>query len=343
MARAEISMHAESEVSILLPVFDAATTLPTCLRSIVRQTHERWECVLVDDGSTDAGPALAEAAAATDARFRVVTTPHRGLVAALNAGLAQCRGRYVARMDADDWMRRDRLECQTAALSAAPELAAVGSRVRLFPRAGLRDGMRRYEAWLNGMESAQGVRADSFIECPVAHPSLLIRREVLVEFGYRDVGWPEDYDLFLRLQREGQAVGVVPRRLLAKRWHSQCLSRRSEVYAAERFLQCKASHLADSFLEQSDRYVLWGYGQTGRALRRALAERGKRAVAIVEVHPRRLGNTIHGAPVIAPDSLLAWREHPLVASVSGTDARNQIRVALSRMGYREWDEFVCAA
>lgn len=331
------------EVSILLPVFDAEATLPTCLRSITRQTHQRWECIIVDDGSSDSSREVAEKAAAVDRRFRLIGMRHRGLVAALNLGLQQCRGRFIARVDADDWMLRTRLEVQVAALAADAELAGVGSQIRLFPRTHLRNGMRSYEAWLNGMHSERSVRADAFVECPVSHPTLVLRREILSAFGYRDVGWPEDYDLLLRLHRAGHAVAVVPERLLAKRWNSRCLSRRSEAYGADRFLACKASHLADSFLELSDRYVLWGYGQTGRSLRRALAEHGKLPVAIVEVHPRRLGNTIHGAPVIAPDALAEWREHPLVASVSGATARAKIREALRQMGYRELVDFVCAA
>jgi glycosyltransferase involved in cell wall biosynthesis len=330
-------------VSILLPVFDAAASLPACLRSIARQTFTDWECVLVDDGSGDASGELAGAAAAADARIRVITTEHRGLVSALNTGLARCRGRYVARMDADDCMLRRRLALQAAALDGAPGLAAVGARVRFFPRPGLRGGMRRYEQWLNGMTSAQDVRADAFVECPIAHPTLFARREILLEHGYRDVGWPEDYDLFLRLHNAGHAVAVVPRRLLAKRWGPQCLSRTDRAYGVDRFTECKAAHLAASFLAGSDRYVLWGYGATGRSLRRALAEHGKAPAAIVEVHPRRLGNTIQGAPVIAPDELRAWRRLPLVASVAGAAARRKIRAALGELGYRELDDFVCAA
>ena len=331
------------EISILLPVRDAESTLPACLHSVSRQTYRSWECIVVDDGSSDASRTVASAAAASDPRFRVVATPHRGLVAALNAGLEHCRGPFIARMDADDCMRRDRLEKQKAALDAAPELSAVGAHVRLFPRRDVGEGMRRYEGWLNRMERPEEVRADAFVECPIAHPTLFVRREVLVGFGYRDVGWPEDYDLFLRLQRAGHAVGVVPERLLAKRCGPDGLSRRSAAYGIDRFTDCKASHLADSFLAGGDRYVLWGYGGTGRTLHRALRNHGKRAAAIVEVHPGRLGNTIQGAPVIAPRDLGQWRQLPLVASVAGAAARARIRAALGDMGYREVDDFVCAA
>src|SRR5437870_518102 len=83
-----------------------------------RQTEARWECVVVDDGSEDGTPRTAEAAAATDDRFLIVRTPHRGLAAALATGLARCRGRFIARMDADDLMHRERLARQVGALEA---------------------------------------------------------------------------------------------------------------------------------------------------------------------------------------------------------------------------------
>src|SRR5262249_60300338 len=90
-----------------------------------------WECVLVDDGSHDATGTIAATAAAADPRFVVVSTPRRELVAALCAGVGRCRGEYVARMDADDLMHRERLAVQTAALDAAPQLTAVGAHVQI--------------------------------------------------------------------------------------------------------------------------------------------------------------------------------------------------------------------
>ncbi len=331
------------QISILLPVRDAETTLPACLRSLRRQTLREWECVLVDDGSRDASLALARAAAAADRRIRVLAQGRQGLVAALNRGLTSCRAPLVARMDADDCMHRERLALQHAALAREPALAAVGAHVRLFPRAGLGAGMRAYERWLGSIDSPRRVREEAFVECPVAHPTLAARTRVLRAFGYRDAGWPEDYDLLLRMLAAGERVGVVPRRLLAWRHGSGRLSRTSPSYAPERFTACKAAFLARGFLAGGERYLLWGYGGTGRALQRALRARGKRPAAIVELHPGRLGNRVQDAPVIPPAALAAGLEAPLVVSVAGAEARAQIRAALSAMGYRETCDYVCAA
>ncbi len=334
---------ASPRISILLPVFDAGDALPACLRSIQRQTFDDWECVVVDDGSTDASLACARRVMAADPRFRVLARPHEGLVAALEAGLEHCRGDLVARMDADDVMHRERLAAQADALDAQPRLAAVGSHVRLFPRRGLGEGMRAYERWLASIDSPRRVREEAFVECPVAHPTLMIRRELLGALRYRDRGWPEDYDLLLRLLERGERVGVVPRRLLCWRQGPRRLSRTSDSYSIARFTACKASFLARGILARSDGYVLWGYGGTGRALQRALRERGKRPTAIVELHPRRLGETIQGAPVIRPERLPELPRRPVVVSVAGETARSEIRTDLAAMGFRELRDYVCTA
>src|SRR5207249_1333668 len=201
---------------------------------------------------------------------------------------------------------------QLAALESAPDLAAVGCHVRLFPRRTLRDRRRAYELWLNAIDSPRRVREEAFVECPVAHPTLMIRREILADLGYRDRGWPEDYDLVLRLLCAGHDVGVVPRRLLAWRDRPVRLSRTADRYGLDRFTACKAAFLAAHFLAATEAYVLWGYGPTGRALRRALLAEGKQPSHIVELHPGRIGNTIHGACVLPPDALrkLPGRRRP---------------------------------
>jgi glycosyltransferase involved in cell wall biosynthesis len=327
-------------LTVLLPAFDAEPTLGVCLSSLLRQTEPRWRCVLVDDGSRDDTLAVARAVAARDPRLEVVATPHRGLVAALATGLGRCVTPFVARMDADDVMHPERLAAQLAALMASPTLAAVGCHVRLFPRT---HGMRAYERWLNAIDSPARVRAEAFVECPIAHPTLMVRTPVLRALGYRDAGWPEDYDLVLRLLAAGHEVGVVPRPLLAWRDRPARLSRTHPRYALARFTACKAAFLAAGFLARTDRYILWGHGGTGRALRRALAAHGKRPSHVVEVHPGRLGQRIHGAEVVGVDALPTLARRPVVVSVAGEGPRREIRAFMGRFGFHETRDFVCAA
>lgn len=330
-------------VSVLMPAFDAARTLAPALRSVQRQTEPSWECLIVDDGSTDGTATIARQFAENDARFRLLSLPHGGIVAALNAGLAECRGELVARLDADDLMQRRRLELQARALHDRSDLAGVGCHVRLFPRRGMTEGLRSYEQWLRSIRAAGDVRREAFIECPIAHPTLMLRRQLLQSLGYRDVAWPEDYDLVLRLLESGAELGMVGERLLHWRDGAGRLSRCSERYSIAAFVDCKAEFLTSGFLQHTERYVLWGYGDTGKALAEALARRGRHPSAIIELHPGRLGQLIRGVRVIPPEALPSLPPQPLLVSVAGLTPRSEIRRALAGMGREELRDFVCCA
>jgi len=334
---------AAPHVSIVLPTFNAQGTLRAALRSIERQSLTNWECLIVDDGSTDATPQIANERTRSDSRFRLITRSHCGLVPALNLGIELSKSGYIARMDADDCMHPQRLQLQLDALQENEGLAGLGGQVRLFPRGQLRPGRLAYETWLNAVTNAADVKRERFIECPLAHPTLMLRSEVFRALMYQDLPWPEDYDLLLRAHAAGYSFGSLPKVVLAWRDHGQRLSRTSDTYSLEAFTQCRAFYLAQDFLSATPRYTLWGHGPTGRRLRTALGCLGHWPDTIVEVHPRRIGQIIHGAPVIAPAALSKAQHAPLIASVSGASARQEIRAHLQHQGWNEGTDFVCAA
>jgi hypothetical protein len=331
------------KVSVLLPAFDCAATLAVALESVRRQSEPNFECIVVDDGSRDETRIVAERCAARDARFRVLARPHRGLVGALNAGLAECRAPFIARMDGDDLMSARRLSASVYALEAEPRLAGVGTGVRSFPRAGLSPNRLAYERWLNAIRSPLDVRTEAFVECPIAHPTLTLRAAVLHQFGYRDQGWPEDYDLVLRLLAAEHELAVLPARLHHWRDAPGRYSRVSPVCALDRFVACKAAFLAQDFLSQGEHFILWGYGDTGKALCRALAVHGKKPSAIIELHPGRIGQLIASAPVLPPEALPSVARAPIIVSVAGENARSLIRAELARMRFVERRDFVVTA
>ena len=136
---------------------------------------------------------------------------------------------------------------------------------------------------------------------------------------------------------------MVPRRLLSWRDTPGRLSRTSPTYALERFSACKAAFLATSFLKETRTYLLWGYGDTGKILRRELLVHGKIPSHIIELHPGRLGNRIHNALVIRPEDLVRLPRGHVVVSVAGVQARQEIRQVMARLGFGELHDFVCAA
>ena len=117
-------------VSIVMPVRDAARTVAATIASIRAQTFPDWDLLVVDDGSADDSRSIAIEAARADTRIRALNSPGSGLVATLQCGPAAARGRFIARMDADDASLPERLAVQVGLLEAQPDLGVVGCRVR---------------------------------------------------------------------------------------------------------------------------------------------------------------------------------------------------------------------
>jgi glycosyltransferase involved in cell wall biosynthesis len=202
-------------VTVLMPVRDGARHLPEALDSILRQTWRDLECVVCDDGSADATPEILARAAAADGRLRVLRLPRAGIVAALNAGLAAARADWVARMDADDIAAPDRLEHQMAAAAHHPGSAAIGGAWRVVgPDGRFR---RRIAPPLEPAEIAEALLRHN----PLAHPTMLLRRDAVVELGGYRAAFrsAEDYDLWLRLA-ERHPIRCVPNTLIDYREHA---------------------------------------------------------------------------------------------------------------------------
>jgi glycosyltransferase involved in cell wall biosynthesis len=331
---------------VLLPVRDARSTLAECLLSLRAQTLPAHEVVAVDDGSTDGSRAVLDAWAAADPRVRVIAQDALGLVPALNRGLLAVRAPFVARMDADDVADPRRLELQAAALAADAALTAIGSRVRLLaPPAARVDGMRAYVDWQNGLLTHDEIVRDFHVESPLVHPSVTMRTEALRSLsGYRAIDGPEDYDLWLRGLAAGWRYAKRAETLLDWRDRPDRLTRADPRYGEERFRALKADALARAYLSGGRPVVLWGAGPIGKAWSKELRARGVRLSAFVEVDPGKIGQLVHGAPVVDVAAAAAIGGRPLhLACVGRPDARARIRAAAARLGLHEPDDLVAVA
>jgi glycosyltransferase involved in cell wall biosynthesis len=331
-------------VQVLLPARDASRTVRAAVVSILRQTERDLGVVCVDDGSRDATGEILDALAARDRRVLVVRGRGEGIARALNLGLARCDAELVARMDADDVALPPRLALQRAALEADPALAAVGSRVALFPHAQVRAGMTRYAAWLNGLVTPALVERDLLVEAPLVHPAATIRRAALeAAGGWRDGPFPEDYDLWLRLAAAGGRLTNLPRTLLRWRESAGRLTRTDPRYALRRHVALKCAFLARQLLAGRREVAIWGAGETGRAFAAALAGEGVRVALFVEVDRKKVGRTLRGAPIVSYAEVGRARGLPLLVAVGAPGARELIRAELAKAGFREPDEFRCVA
>src|SRR6266513_1317656 len=109
-------------VSIIVPCFNYARYLKECMESLVKQSYQRWECIIVDDGSTDSTPEVCARLSRWESRVTFLRHNNRGLSAARNAGIRQARGEFVQLLDADDLLEPDKLKVQVEFLDAHPDI-----------------------------------------------------------------------------------------------------------------------------------------------------------------------------------------------------------------------------
>ena len=197
---------AEPRISVLIPVYQAERYLEEAVESILAQSFDDFELLALDDGSTDASPRILETLARRDDRIRVRRAQHAGLVNQLNQGLAEARGEFIARMDADDISHPERFERQLVYLDAHPECVAVGTGTdevdperRIIRTLDIRTGHDEIESRL--------LRGDGGA---LIHASALYRTNALrgIE-GYRkEYEYGEVIDLHLRLAEIGRLANL---------------------------------------------------------------------------------------------------------------------------------------
>lgn len=333
-----------AQVAVVMPCRNAGETVDEAVASVLAGSFRDLEFIAVDDGSDDDTPARLAAWEEKDRRLRLIRQAKQGIIPALNAGLASSQAPLVARMDADDISLPERLSEQVARMEADPDLAVLGSLVRAFPEADVRAGFRMYIDWLNSLVSHAEITRQIFVESPLAHPSVMMRRGWVEKVGgYQERGWPEDYDLWLRLHEAGAAFAKVPELLLMWREHADRATRTDSRYAVENFLRAKAHYLVRGPVAERDGVIIWGAGQMGKRLSKHLLREGAELAAFVDVDPKKIGRSRRGRPIVAVEDLEDWwgrYERPAVlAAVGSRGARALIRQQLVERGLvegRDW-------
>lgn len=217
-------------ISVLMPVYDAERYVAQAVDSILGQTFADFEFLIIDDGSHDRSREILEAYALRDSRIHLTSRPNTGYTAAVNEMLQRAQGEFVARMDADDIALPERFERQVKYLRAHVDVVAVGTAVQLIDAAG------RYLGDAHaGMDHDEIERRALAGDCPLNHPSVMMRRGPLDAVGgYRiDFEPAEDLDLWLRLGEAGRLINL-PDVLMRYRLHRESFSERHQRRQRER-------------------------------------------------------------------------------------------------------------
>lgn len=187
------------QISICLPFYNAEAYIGEAIESVLNQTFRSFEFILLNDGSTDNSLAIVERF--NDERIRCIECKH-DFINSLNTGIESSRGKYIARMDADDIMMPDRLQLQFDFMEAHPDIAVCGGGMRFFG-----NGTGETTPQTFPFEISNSL----IISCPLAHPTVLMRRSVLMEHNIRydaDYLYAEDYKLWTEIVKYGKLSNI---------------------------------------------------------------------------------------------------------------------------------------
>jgi glycosyltransferase involved in cell wall biosynthesis len=260
---------AQPLVSVIVPAFNAASTLRESVESALAGSYGNIEIIIADDGSTDSTAKIAEELTTQDARISLHRRSNGGVSAALNTGLAAAQGEYIARLDADDLWHPAKLERQMEAARRTPAAALIYTWVRYidsesrvhcdgppqrFPPRALCRGI--YESLVGGNSSA------------------LMRRDVVRELGGYDETLSSWEDLLLQLRiSASRGIDHVPEYLVGYRVRPGSLSARPDNMLAS---WRKARGLIDELFPQVPRFVRdWAHGKRCAELAESFAWKGE--------------------------------------------------------------------
>ncbi len=296
--------------------------------------------------------------------------------AARETGVHGPRFELFARQDADDRSLPQRFDQQVSYLAAHPEIDVLATGIVTVSESPPTDGWRRYESWLASCREPEEIARNLWIESPLPHPTVMARRSAFDRAGgYRDVPWPEDYDLWLRMLAEGIRMAKLPEPLYEWRDHPGRATRVLESYTPAAFLACRAHHLARKL--NSRPVIIWGAGRDGRRAARALLREGVVIDAFLDIDPRKIGRQAYGRPILAAEAWLSAAtlerdarvvagpasaapvdergtescvESPgaavipcVLAAVGTAGARELIRARCDAAGLREGSDYLCIA
>lgn len=214
-------------VSIIIPVYNAERYLRQALSSVLSQSYRNIEIIVVDDKSTDNSYKMLRQFRKQDKRVRMFRlTKHSGVGTAANYAIIKSRGKYIARMDADDEMMQDRIEKQVNYLKDNPDVVGVGGQCERIDGNGRYLGIKRFP-----LDHKQ-IKSMVFRSIPLQQPTLMIQKDRLPkDFEWYNTTLPigEDYELYYKLMRYGKLANI-PDIILQYREHTAGVSFVSQRY-----------------------------------------------------------------------------------------------------------------
>lgn len=302
-------------VSILMPVKNASIFLEECLNSILNQSFQNWELVVVDDHSTDNSFEILEGYQSKDQRIQVLKNNGNGIIEALSLAYEHSKGDFITRMDADDIMVEDKIEKLYAAIQQHPHSVAT-AKVKYFNAEGIGEGYAKYEQWLNELVDNESHYDNIYKECVIPSPCWMTTRSILNEIGgFEQLNYPEDYDLCFKFYKLKIPVTSVPLVLHHWRDYSSRTSRTDPNYADNTFLDLKIQYFLKCDYRKSDILSIWGAGKKGKYIANKLSKLGINFNWYTN-NPNKIGHTVYDTTLLSTALMTEIKKGQIIMAIA---------------------------
>ena len=332
-----------------MPVRDGGPHLKEALDSIQASSLEDWELLVANHGSKDETQDILFQFASKDSRIQIVEfSRETSFITVLEQTRRRCNTPYMARMDADDLMHKDRLAGDFKMLEVDSQISVVSSQVELFPASQVKEGMTIYMDWQNKILLPKEHDLELWIEQTICNPAATFRLKAVDDVGgYQEGAFPEDYDLFVRLNVAGHQFRKRPEIGHYWRRHDASLSVRSMNFSHNAFATVKARGLFEKFHLNEKPVCVLGSGRHGGRIAKLLMGHGATVKAFFDISPVRIGKERHGVRILAQDQLASWKkDHPHGFAIGAVGVRGRrpiVRQLMAEAGFVENRDAICIA
>lgn len=255
------------KISVIMSVYNCDKYIQQSVESVMNQTYTDFEFIIIDDGSLDNTATILSHYQSLDARIRVFSRENKGVYFSLNEALSYSTGNYIAVMDGDDIWYENKLKEQVQYMNLHKDIDILGTFVDIFGE-DYDENFIELERWFNlSLNHKENERIFLENNCCIAHPSVIIKREIINTLGgYDDRFFCGDYNLWLRAIKAGFRIDKLEKKLVKVRRRKDSISKKQNMNfdMTKHMFMNKLGYIDWSSVREVNNYVIWGASNGGR-------------------------------------------------------------------------------
>lgn len=310
-------------VSVILPVYNGAEYLKEAVESMLQQTYRNIECIIIDDGSIDETLDILMKYKKEDNRVVIISRENRGLVESLNEAILISKGKYVARMDADDISHLDRIEKQVQYLEEHQDVYLLGTNYSLIYEENINDDVKKAAQGTHKRSMAPIDKDDWFLSTnetmKFIHPTIMIRRELFNRIGLYRQYKLEDIELYFRTGINHYRIDKLEEVLLDYRVRGSSKSRTEQrAEQTKEIIGFKMDYLKDTIFKDKSiiNYMIWGADISGIEAIEVLNDKLPQANLVAYIDSFKEGE-LNGFPVVKPERINEYSHDYIFVCTNG--------------------------